>query len=153
MPELPAWKVDFSTMKDQKAYSEEGAPAGIYDPYIYLKFGYTAYLGNVDLSDYSRVEITYCCDGTEITEKRFAASPSLAIGLKSRDSSYGYEQNVDFDGDIAHTEMVFSNRSWATGARDAVIDLSEINYNGDVWLAIHNPNATFVGILEIRFYS
>ena len=107
----------------------------------------------MDLSDYSRVEITYCCDGTEITEKRFAASPSLAIGLKSRDSSYGYEQNVDFDGDIAHTEMVFSNRSWATGARDAVIDLSEINYNGDVWLAIHNPNATFVGILEIRFYS
>ncbi len=153
IPELPAWKVDFSTMKDQKAYSEEGAPAGIYDPYIYLKFGYTAYLGNVDLSDYSRVEITYCCDGTEITEKRFAASPSLAIGLKSRDSSYGYEQNVDFDGDIAHTEMVFSNRSWATGARDAVIDLSDINYNGDVWLAIHNPNATFVGILEIRFYS
>lgn len=69
------------------------------------------------------------------------------------DSSYGYEQYVDFDGDIAHTEMVFSDRSWATGARDAVIDLSEINYSGDIWMAIHNPNATWVGILEIRFYS
>ncbi|MBQ3870506.1 MAG: hypothetical protein II777_08140 [Clostridia bacterium] len=151
--EFPSWTVDFAKMKDQIAYSEEGAPAGIYDPYIYLKYGYTAYLGSADLSKYSRVEITYCCDGSDITRERFEASPSLAIGLKSADSSYGYDRTVDPDNDIAHTDMVFSNRSWATGARDAVVDLSAVDYSGDVWLAVHNPPGTFIAILEIRFYS
>ncbi len=151
--ELPAWTVDFSTMKDQKAYSEDGAPAGIYDPYIYLQIGYTAYLGNVDLSKYSRVEITYCCDGSDITKERFESSSSLAIGLKSENSTYGVDKTDNFTGDIAHTDMVFSDRMWATGKRDAAVDLSGVDYKGDVWLAVHNPAGTFIGILEIRFYA
>ena len=153
LTELPAWTVDFSKMKDQKAYSEEGAPAGIYDPYIYLQIGYTAYLGKVDLSKYSRVEIVYCCDGSDITKQRFESSSSLAIGLKSEDSTYGVDKTDNFDGDIAHTDMVFSNRMWATGKRTATVDLSDITYSGDVWLALHNPAGTFIGILEIRFYA
>lgn len=153
MTELPAWKVDFDTMKDQKAYSTEGAPAGIFDPYIYLQIGYTAYLGNVDLSKYSRVEIVYCCDGSDITKTRFESSSSLAIGLKSENSTYGVDKTDNFKGDIAHTDMVFSDRMWATGARTATVDLSGVDYNGDVWLAVHNPAGTFIGILEISFYA
>ena len=153
LTEQPAWTVDFSKMKDQKAYSEEGAPAGIYDPYIYLQIGYTAYLGNVDLSEYSRVEIVYCCDGSDITRQRFEASSSLAIGLKSENSTYGVDKTDNFNGDIAHTDMVFSDRMWATGKRTATVDLSDVTYRGDVWLALHNPAGTFIGILEIRFYA
>ena len=153
MTELPAWNVDFDTMKNQKAYSTEGAPAGIYDPYIYLQIGYTAYLGKVDLSEYSRAEIVYCCDGSDITRQRFESSSSLAIGFKSEDSTYGVDKTDNFDGDIAHTDMVFSDKMWATGARTAVIDLSGVDYNGDVWLALHNPAGTFIGILEIKFYA
>jgi len=150
---LPAWTVDFSTMSDQKAYSTAGAPAGIYDPYMYLEYGYTAYLGKVDLSKYSRVEIIYCCDGSDATRQRFEASSSLAIGLKSENSSYGQDKTDNFNGDIAHTDMVFSDRSWAMGARTAVVDLSEIDYNGDVYVAVHNPAGTFIAILEIHFYE
>ncbi|MBO4870316.1 MAG: hypothetical protein J5585_11470, partial [Clostridia bacterium] len=153
LTELPAWSVDFSTMKDQKAYSEEGAPAGIYDPYIYLQIGYTAYLGKVDLSKLSRVEIVYCCDGSDITRQRFESSSSLAIGLKSEDSTYGVDRTDNFEGDIAHTDMVFSERMWATGARTAVIDLTGVTYSGDVWLSLHNPAGTFIGILKINFFA
>ena len=153
LTELPAWSVDFSTMKDQKAYSEEGAPAGIYDPYIYLQIGYTAYLGKVDLSKYSRVEIVYCCDGSDITRQRFESSSSLAIGLKSEDSTYGQDKTDNYNGDIAHTDMVFSDRMWATGARTAEIDLTGVTYSGDVWLSLHNPAGTFIGILKINFFA
>ena len=153
LTELPAWNVDFDTMKNQKAYSTEGAPAGIFDPYIYLQIGYTAYLGKVDMSKYSRAEIVYCCDGSDITRQRFESSSSLAIGFKSEDSTYGVDKTDNFSGDIAHTDMVFSDKMWATGARTAVIDLSGVDYNGDVWLALHNPAGTFIGILEIKFYS
>ena len=153
LTELPAWTVDFSKMKDQKAYSEEGAPAGIFDPYIYLQIGYTAYLGKVDLSKYSRVEIVYCCDGSDVTRQRFEASSSLAIGLKSENSTYGQDKTDNFDGDIAHTDMVFSDKMWATGKRTATVDLSNTDYSGDVWLAVHNPAGTFIGILEIKFYA
>ena len=151
--DLPAWTVDISSMSDQKAYKPDGAAGGIYQPYMYLEIGYTAYLGKVDLSKYSRVEIVYTCDGSEITKDRFEASSSLAIGLKSEDSSYGYDRQDNFSGDLAHTDMVFVDRSWAIGARAATVDLTAVDYSGDVWLAVHNPAGTFIAILEIRFYA
>ena len=151
--DLPAWTVDFSTMSDQKAYKPDGVAGGIYQPYMYLEIDYTAYLGKVDLAQYSRVEIVYTCDGSEITKERFEASSSLAIGLKNEDSSYGYDRKDNFSGDLAHTDMVFVNRSWAVGARTATVDLSSVDYSGDTWLAVHNPYGTFIAILEIRFYA
>ena len=151
--ELPAWTVDISAMKDQKGYNDQSHALGIYAPYMYLEYDFTAYLGNVDLSQYSRVEILYCCDGSDITKQRFEDSSSLAIGLKSENSSYGFEKKDNFNGDIAHTDMVFVNKSWAAGARTAVVDLSKIDYNGDVWLGLHNPAGTFIAIMEIRFYG
>ena len=151
--DLPAWTVDISSMSDQKAYKPDGAAGGIYQPYMYLEIGYTAYLGKVDLSKYSRVEIVYTCDGSEITKDRFEASSSLAIGLKNEDSSYGYDRQDNFSGDLAHTDMVFVDRSWAVGARTATVDLSSVDYNGDTWLTVHNPYGTFIAILEIRFYA
>ena len=151
--ELPAWTVDISTMKDQRGYNAESHALGIYAPYMFLEIGFTAHLGKVDLSKYSRVEIVYCCDGSDITKDRFASSSSLAIGLKSEDSSYGHDKQDNFSGDLAHTDMVFVDRSWATGARTAVVDLSAVDYNGDVWVALHNPAGTFFAVMEIRFYE
>ena len=153
IPEMPAWVVDMSTMKGQKGYNESSNALGIYSPYMFLEYNFNVYLGSVDLSKYSRVEITYCCDGSDITKDQFASSSSLAIGLKSENSSYGYDRTDNFDGDIAHTDMVFVDRSWAPGARTAVVDLSEITYNGEVWMAIHNPGGTFVAIMDIRFFA
>lgn len=149
---FPAWEVDFSTMKDQEGYWDDTG-AGIYEPYMYLQPGYNVYLGKVDLSQYTYVEIVYCCDGSDITKDRFEMASSLAIGLKSEDSTYGQATTDNFSGDIAHTNMVFSNRSWATGARSAYVDLADIDYNGEVWMALHNPVGTFIAVLEIKFYD
>ncbi|MBO5042701.1 MAG: hypothetical protein J6D87_07030 [Clostridia bacterium] len=151
--ELPSWTVDMTIFSGQKGYGTESHPQGFYSPYMYLEYNFTAHLGVVDLSKYSRVEIVYCCDGSDITKQQFEASSSLAIGLKSENSSYGHGKTDNFSGDIAHTNMVFENLSWAMGARAAVVDLSDVDYNGDVWVAVHNPAGTFIAILEIRFYE
>ncbi len=151
--ELPAWTVDMTIFSGQKGYGTESHAQGFYSPYMYLEYNFTAHIGEVDLSKYSRVEIVYCCDGSDITRQQFEAASSLAIGLKSENSSYGYGTTDNFSGDIAHTDMVFLDRSWATGARAAVVDLSDIDYNGDVWVAVHNPSGTFIAILEIHFYE
>ena len=125
--------------------------AGYTSPIQILGYYVTINLGQVDLSKYSAVKITYGCDGSPNTEAEFAASSSLAIGLKSEDSSYGQETTDNFSGDIAHTQMVFSSISWAGGAREAVVDLSNIDYNGNVWIAVHNPGGTQIAISAIEF--
>ncbi len=153
LTELPAWTADISAMSDQRGYVKESHPQGIYEPFMYLEFGFNVYLGSADLSKYSRVEIDYCCDGSDVTRQRFESSSSLAIGLKSEDSTYGVDKTDNFDGDIAHTDMVFSDRMWATGKRTATVDLSDVTYNGDVWVALHHPPGTFIAVLGIRFYS
>ena len=153
MTEILSWSVNFSDMKDQPAYKTDGSTIGATQAYMLLDVGNTVYLGDVNLAEYSRVEIVYCCDGTFFTEQRFKKSSSLAIGLKSEDSTYGVHTTDHFSGDIAHAEMTFSNRSWASGSRVAVVDLSDVDYHGDTWVAVHNPEATAIAILEIRFYS
>jgi hypothetical protein len=59
----------------------------------------------------------------------------------------------NFDGDIAHTDMVFSSHGWAGGARDAVVDLTNVDYNGNVWVAVHNPAGTEIAISAIEFIA
>ena len=90
------------------------------------------------------------------TEANFAAASSLAIGLKSQNTSYGQATDDNFDGDIAHTDMVFSSNGWAGGARDAVVDLTNVDYNGNVWVAVHNPagtGTTIVNFAENEYYQ
>ena len=69
------------------------------------------------------------------------------------DSSYGQGTTDDFSGDIAHADMVFSNVGYFAGARDAVVDLSDVTYNGNVWVALHNPANTMIVITGIEFIA
>ena len=47
--------------------------------------------------------------------------------------------------------MVFSSSGWAGGAREAVVDLTTVDYNGNVWVAVHNPAGTELAISAIVF--
>lgn len=144
--------VDLTDFEGQDGYAEAWGTV-VPVPHVKMNHGVTIYLGQVDLSQYSAVRITYCCDGSEFTEAEFEASSSLAIGLKRVDSSYGQGTTDDFSGDIAHTDMVFSNVGYFAGARDAVVDLSDVTYNGNVWVALHNPANTMIVITGIEFIA
>ena len=159
VPELeipgPEWNketlvIDMGTLGGP-SYMTDFMPAGYYAPLQLLGYGVAIDLGQMDLSQFSAVKITYGCDGGPGTETNFANASSLAIGLKSENSSYGQETDDNFNGDIAHTDMVFSDIGWAAGAREAVVDLTNVNYNGNVWVAVHNPQATQIAISAIVF--
>lgn len=134
-----------------KGYKADFAAAGYHAPLQLLGYDVTIDLGTIDLSLYSAVKITYGCDGSPATAENFANASSLAIGLKSEGTSYGQATDDNFNGDIAHTDMVFSSNGWATGAREAVVDLSEVDYNGNVWVAVHNPLGGEIAISAIEF--
>ena len=154
-PEAPVVEnlvIDMATLGGTGYRAEFGA-AGYNAPLQLLGYAVTIDLGNIDLSKYSAVKITYGCDGGPGTEANFAAASSLAIGLKSQNTSYGQETADNFDGDIAHTDMVFSSTGWAGGARDAVVDLTNVDYNGNVWVAVHNPAGTEIAISAIEFIA
>ena len=154
-PEAPAVEnlvIDMSTLGGA-GYRADFAAAGYNAPLQVLGYGVAIDLGEIDLSKYSAVKITYGCDGGTGTEANFAAASSLAIGLKSTNTSYGQETADNFDGDIAHTDMVFSSNGWASGAREAVVDLTNVDYNGNVWVAVHNPAGTEIAISAIEFIA
>ena len=144
--------IDTNMEENQSVYMENFAAAGIDYPVCLLGYGNTVYLGNLDLSQYSEVRISYSCDGSQVTADAFAASSSLSIGIKSDNSSFGEETTDNYDGAIAYTDMVFSQHGWnGSGVRTAVIDLSDISYSGDVWAAVHNPQGTQICIHSIHF--
>ncbi len=148
--EAPAtdWKVDLTTIA---GHAVDWTDAGISGAFFKLGYGSTIALGEVDLSKYSSVKISYCCDGSDVTKQNFEDASSLAIGLKNEASSYGQVTDDNFTGDIAHTDMVFSSNGWGSGIRDAVVDLSTVDYNGNVWVTVHNPAGTEIAITGIEF--
>ena len=146
------YTVDMNTEANAAIFDGDGFPeAGLPDA-TFCKLGYSNViaLGAMDLSQFVEVRISYSCDGSQATADRFAAASSLAIGLKNQATSYGQAGDDNFDGNLACTDMVFSDGGW-TGIRTAVVDLSEVFYNGDVWAAIHNPEGTEVLIHSIVF--
>lgn len=94
----------------------------------------------------------YGFDGSEVTKNNFDAAGGHEIGLKSVATSYGVAGDPsNMEGEIAHTDMEFSDQGWAGGQRAAVIDLSTITYNGQVYLFLHSPQGTQIAITSIIF--
>ena len=143
-PEVQTETVDIGNFAGQAGYNAN---------FNGLEFMGSAFnIGSFDLSKYSAIVLTYGCDGGQGTADAFAASPSLALGIKSENISYGIGNDVNMDADIAHGDMVHSSAYWKDGARDLVIDLTDIDYNGDVWLSLHNPtDSTWIIVFEIKF--
>ena len=150
--EPDVYNVDFPSMSDQSSYKPNFTDAGYYGPIFLL--GYAEYidLGHMDLSMYDKVLIHYGCDGGLGTEAAFAAlNGNLPIGLKSTATSYGQAGSYDMEGDLAHANMFFNPNSWANGARWVEIDLTDVDYEGNVYLALHNPAGTLIAISAIEF--
>jgi hypothetical protein len=105
-------------------------------------------LGTIDLSQYSKAEIVYSHGASEDV---FNATPSHAIGFKSSATAYGWATNEpNFTDDIAHADMTWDgNGNSAAGMKTAVLDLTEVDYNGEVFLCVYNPAGTVIPVISI----
>ncbi|MBQ1232680.1 MAG: leucine-rich repeat protein [Clostridia bacterium] len=147
-----SYVVDMDKLQNKNNYMSSYEAAGIYYPVCLLGYGNTVYVGNLDLSNYSKVIIRYSCDGTQVTADAFTSASCLAIGLKSERTSFGKETEDNFNGALAYGDMVFSPYGWSgPGVRTVEVDLADVTYNGHVWVAVHNPAGTQIAIHSVEF--
>lgn len=115
-------------------------------------------LGNYDFSKYTKAIIGYGYDGSHWSvAKGFENAPTLPIGFKSTNTSFGItvmtgseadyqvdeaNSSVNMDGAIAYAQMEYvAGNMFSAGGQEAIIDLANVDYNGDVYLTVHTPNA------------
>ena len=103
---------------------------------------------DVDLSKYSKVKITYTSDASDATLEALAATPNR-IMLLTQDIG-GTSPSAD-NTVLAYTEHVPTFASWMFTS--AEIDLTGVNYTGDVYLSVDFIGGWFWGVLSIEFYE
>ena len=121
-------------------------------------YNFAINLGNYDFSKYTGAIIGYGYDGSHWSVAQgFENAPTLAIGFKSTNTSFGLtlmtggeedykvdeaNSTVNMEGAIAYAQMEYvAGNMFSAGGQEAVIDLTNVDYNGDVYLTVHNPNA------------
>ena len=116
------------------------APHG-YEGKIGLMFGYGNFksLGNLDLSKYSKIIITYATHHPYLNKYDDMPCNSM-FAICTNGTTVGYS-NVDKRaeaGILAQQDTTNSTAGWAGGERTCEIDLSNVDYNGEVFLSHYN---------------
>ena len=102
-------------------------------------------LGEIDLSKYSKVVVMWGCDNSDVTVNHYNASANNRIMLL----------NAVMDGVMSPAEETiiaggtYELKGWAVTAFE--IDLTDVNYNGPVWLAIDALPGTFALVASVEF--
>ena len=127
---------DLEAMGGTASFADHG-----YGDTIGLMFGYGNYksLGNLDLSKYSKIIITYATHHPFLN--RYDDMPCNAMfAICSNGTTVGYS-NVDKReeaGILAQQDCTDSTDIWVNGERTCEIDLSNVDYNGEVFLSHYN---------------
>ncbi len=103
------------------------------------------YLGEIDLSKYSKVVIYWGCDNSEVTVNHYNASANNRIMLLNSEM---VNVTTPADGTII-AGTTYELKGWAVTAIE--IDLTGIDYNGPVYVAIDTLPGTFALFSEITF--
>ena len=104
-------------------------------------------LGEVDLSKYSKVVVMWGCDNSDVTINHYNANANNRIMLL----------NAVMDGVMSPAEETiiaggtYELKGWKVTAFE--IDLTGIDYNGPVWLAIDALPGTFALIASVEFVA
>ena len=102
-------------------------------------------LGEIDLSKYSKVVVMWGCDNSDVTVGRYNENANNRIMLL----------NAVMDGVMSPAEETiiaggtYELKGWAVTAFE--IDLTNVNYNGPVWLAIDALPGTFALFASVEF--
>ena len=104
-------------------------------------------LGEIDLSKYSKVVVMWGCDNSQVTIDHYNANANNRIMLL----------NAVMDGVMSPAaETIIAGgtyelKGWAVTAFE--IDLTSIDYNGPVWLAIDALPGTFALVASVEFVA
>ena len=121
-----------------------------------IQMGYNSFfsVGKLDLSKYKSVAITY---GTPAAFDADADGNTCIIGLKSEASSYGWHGAAEYNlsGNLGYDEMIEVKDPTADFAetREAVIDLSDIDYSGEVYVTSYASNGHVQGVFAVEFIA
>ena len=142
-----------------KACSENSwEAAGYSTPIIKLGYNGVSALGDLDLTAYNTITIKYSYDGDNTRgdgrtpEQCFTdSSVTPIIGFTAIEKCFGYANVVNQDAiDVGiYTEIELSSGCWAGATRTAVIDISDLEYNGPCYLTVFNPWGTEIVVSEI----
>lgn len=138
------------------AHKETWAAAGYPDSVGMATIGYNAavFLGNMDLTLYDYVDITYA------TDRNFLAKPEGAsytgvIGLKYKNKSFGWNgQDFRKDGTIAYNFVSDASGSgnWAANERKMRIKL-DTTYSGPVFMTSYNGSISDILLVSAIFHK
>ncbi len=103
------------------------------------------YLGEIDLSKYSKVVIYWGCDNSPATIERYEANANNRIMLLNAEM---VNVTTPADGTII-AGSTYELKGWAVTPIE--IDLTGIDYNGPVYVAIDTLPGTFALFSEVTF--
>ena len=142
-----------SNVGEHPAHGYAGVTTMLFD------YGDVVTLGNLDLGDYDACEITYATDMGYVAQK-----PGMKIpanwALKNNSTSIGAAtQDPNEDGLLGKADCVDASvinedgANWDKGERVAVIDLSGVDYSGDVFLSHFNSEGNQGLLVGIKFVA
>lgn len=151
------YEVDLSTLSGAAAnYSAHGYPDRTL---VMFGYGTVVSLGTLDLSQYDSCEVTYA---TDLGYKAFidGMKATAMWALKSNSETIGYvDVGPNEDGLIAKGDCVDASitneegANWDKGERTTVIDLSNVDYNGEVFLSHFNSTGNEGLCVSIKFVA
>ena len=133
-PATGTLRINMSSFADQQGVIRAPQSLGSEGYAFRSTRGDTLYLGHLDLSRYTAVRFYY--SATEA----FFGSTDATISLSS--SADTVAETVIPPADLQLNEI-----------QTVTVDLTDCDYSGEVWLAIHHPTRKMCYLREIRFYE
>ncbi len=104
------------------------------------------YLGNLDLSKYSKVIVKWGHDNSEATLAKYNAQDNTRFALVNASKDTG---NMSPAEDTIIASATYELKGWGLTALE--IDLSEIDYSGDVYLTNDSLEGCFALVYSVEF--
>ena len=139
-PDVVTEEVDIGSFKGKPGYQ------GWNEIPTFEIFDWAIDLGEYDLSKYTQVIIGYGYDAVaESVANGFAAAPSLPIGFKSTNTSFGKNGGeLNMADTIVSGQMKYvggAENDRRAGKNEVAIDLTGIDYKGNLYLSAYTPDA------------
>ena len=116
---------------------------------VAMLYAGTISMGEIDLSKYTKVVITYTSDAGDATQANYAANGNNRVMLLS--DTYTDRSPADESIIVASTDHVLAYQSW--GFVSATIDLTDVNTTTDLYLGVDFLPGCFWAVLSIEFYG
>lgn len=151
-----AAEVDLSSITGA---AQNYGPHGYPDAYgLMLEYGNKTALGEYDLADYKEIRVTYATDNSYTAFKdgmacnAFFAICDAAVSVGQVETGPQNEANILAKVDVEDAYITNeAGTNWDKNERTAVIDVSDIDYSGAIWLSHYNATASQCLVVGVEF--